>query len=130
MPNSTAEEQRGRDVFVAGPFSTNPVPAAAIAALFAEAFDPGGDFPFKIAIDFHRPIDVGRFAAMARTHDVANLQIINRASHVAKCTAEAGGRARLPCPPLSTEPNGPRTNWPGRMIRPGRRQAGGWSDAN
>ena len=89
-------EPRGRDVFVAGPASADAV-AALFAAAFdlapahaltegspfdmlldaldddhvvVYAIEPAGDFPFKVAMDFFRPIEVARFAAMARAHDV------------------------------------------------------------
>lgn len=97
--DDTTEEPRGRDVFVDGLPGVTPLTAAAVAALFAAAFDlpsaraltedapfeaqlaawdgdhvlvyalePWGDFPFKVAMDFTRPIEVARFAAMARAH--------------------------------------------------------------
>ncbi|TXN70476.1 hypothetical protein [Methylobacterium sp. WL6] len=34
------------------------------------ALAPDGDFPFMASIRFYRPIDVGQFASMARTHHV------------------------------------------------------------
>ena len=96
--DATRAEPRGRDVFVAGSSEADPLSATTVAALFAAAFglpparaltedapfdawdgdhvlvyalDPGGDFPFLVRMEFYRPIDVGQFAAMARTHDVA-----------------------------------------------------------
>lgn len=39
--------------------------------IFVYALENWGDFPFKVAMDFYRPIEVARFFAMARAHDVA-----------------------------------------------------------
>ncbi len=96
MAGETGEAPRGRDVFVAGPPSAAVVAALFAAAfdlprasaltedasasalleavgashLVVYALAPDGDFPFKVAMEFTRPIEVARFAAMARAHDV------------------------------------------------------------